>query len=117
VEGEDHLGLVHSFQPQRQHDDLDDEGGNGEEIVARQRRIGRIEKMRAEQQRQNQPAEQAGPALLEAEQQEFIGERAEPAVRLDRLQPRPDRREAGCAFGLANPLPPVFSSVAVIDEL
>ena len=46
--------------------------GQHQEVVAGERGALRIEQVRADQQRQHQRAEQAGPALLDAEADEFV---------------------------------------------
>ena len=89
-----HQGSDRSSRPDGAHaidHELDRQRRQGQEVIARQRRIRRIEQVRAQQQRQHQGAEQAGPALLEAEQQEFISPRAPAGTRRKRFQLRADR--------------------------
>ncbi len=94
MEDRDHLGFPPAFEPEKQHAGLNRDGAQGEEIIAGEGRIPGIEEMRAEQQCQHQRAEQAGPALLEPEQQEFV----EPALRagrgLERFEAGADASEA-----------------------
>jgi len=102
VEGADHQRLTRTFQPQGQHRDLDRDRRQGQEIIAMQRRAGGIEKMGREQQGQHQSAEQAGPALLEAEQQKLIGPGAWPRRDADRFQMGAYPRKAGRARGVVH---------------
>jgi hypothetical protein len=72
VEDQDDLGLLPGLQLESEHGDLDDDRGDDEEVVAGEPGALRIEQVRPDQQRQHQRAEQTGPALLDAEADEFV---------------------------------------------
>ena len=108
MEDQDDLGLLPGLQLEGEHGDLDGDGGDDEEVVAGEPGALRIEQVRADQQRQHQRAEQAGPALLDAEADELVervggaallGPGADAGLGLDEAgQWCPD---AGGAFGFA----------------
>src|SRR6185436_15174257 len=66
-------------------DGLHGDRSDDEEIVARDRRMRRPEKMGAEDERKHQAAKQARPGLLQAEEQKLIS----PAVPLRPRRPGP----------------------------
>jgi uncharacterized protein involved in type VI secretion and phage assembly len=92
VEHEDDQRLVPALQLQREQSRLDRDGGDDEKVVAGQRRVGGPEQMGAHQQGQHQTAEQAGPGLFQAEQQEFVAVPASAAPRAEPTRPEPRRR-------------------------
>ena len=95
VEHEYHLGLVPGFEAEAEHRDLYHQGGHEQRIVAGDRRAGRIPQVGRDQQPEHQAAEQARPALLEAEEHE-LEERVLPgAVEGEGFQPRAYSRETG----------------------
>jgi hypothetical protein len=88
---QDHLGFVEVFQPQRQKGELDQECGEQECVVAIDGPIGAPDQVGSDQKRQHQRGEQAGPGLLQAEQDEFGERRGEPVE--GRVHPVAERRE------------------------
>jgi hypothetical protein len=72
VEQCDDLGLVDGFETPRQHGDLNDNGGEEQEVVAAERSTFRIPKRCCDDQRDQRATEQAGPSLLDAEPHEFV---------------------------------------------
>ena len=70
MEHEDHLGLLPGLQLEGEHGRLDRERGQDQEVVAGEPGALRVEQVGADQQRQHQRAEQARPALLDAEADE-----------------------------------------------
>jgi hypothetical protein len=73
MEDEDHQRLVPAFQLQGQQGGLDGDRRQDQEIVAGDRGVLGPQQLGADQQGQHQRAEQAGPGLLQPEQQELIG--------------------------------------------
>ena len=116
VEDEDDLGLLPGLEPEGEHGGLDGDRREDQEIVAGERGTFRIEEVRADQQREHQRAEQARPALLDAEAEEFVGGSPGGAARgpgadagfgVDETgQRRPD---AGRAFGYTTPNGPLHA--------
>ena len=97
MEGEDHLGFLPGLEPEGEQPRLDRDRGKGQEIIAGEGGFGRVEIVGGEQQEEEQPAEQAGPGLLEAEQQELV-DPARPAAGDRRLLERkPNALEARVA--------------------
>ncbi len=82
MEHEDDLRFAPGFQLEREHADLNRDGREKQKIVARERSTTRIPKRGRDDERNHQPAEEAGPCLLDAEADELIRPRAQtPAVR------------------------------------
>ncbi len=77
-----------------EHARLDGNGAQGQEIIAGEGRVPGVEEMGAEQQYEHQRAEQAGPALLETEQQEFVDPALWARPGLEGLEARADASEA-----------------------
>ena len=145
MEDEDHLRLLPRLQLEGEHRDLDGDRSEHQEIVAGEPGALRVEEMRADQQRQHQRAEQARPALLDAEAGELVervsggpalGPFAEAGLGLDergraapRCVPRWRRRARGgvgtketrgnrrCMLLSLNPLPtPAYGALAPRKE-
>ena len=66
------MRLLPGLELEGEHGDLDGDGGEDEEVVAGEPGALRIEEVGADQQRQHQRAEQARPALLDAEADELV---------------------------------------------
>jgi hypothetical protein len=94
VEKQDDLRFGQRLQPEQQHARLDGQCGQRQEIIAMQQRVGGVEEMGGEQQCQHQCAEQARPALLEAEQQEFVEPQPPASARVELFEPQANRFEA-----------------------
>src|ERR1700726_2349191 len=100
MEEQDDLRLLQCFQPEKQHRDLDAEGGKEEKVIARQRGAPRIPIMCRNQQTNHRAAEETSPPLLHDEAEEFVsdgcrgpltGPMAELRLRHDEMrQRRPD---------------------------
>jgi hypothetical protein len=95
VEGEDDLRLVPAFETQGEHGDLNSDRRQRQRIIAVEQRVGRIEEVGRQQERQHQAAEQAGPPLLETEQQKFKRPCRRARRDLDRFQPGAYAGKAG----------------------
>ncbi len=67
------MGLVSGFQARDEQHDLDGDGGEAEEVVARQ--AEQREMMRQEEQAEEETGEEARPRLLQAENEELPQER------------------------------------------
>ena len=78
MEQEDDPRLLPALQPEGQHQPLNDQRPDDQNIIARDRRPAlrpdhRPQQMSPDQQHQHGPAEQTGPPLLQPEPQELIG--------------------------------------------
>ena len=69
---QDHLGLVPRLQPSCEQRELNRDHAEKQEVVAREHSVRRIEAPDRDHQADGDAAEQAGPALLEAETKQFI---------------------------------------------
>ena len=69
---QDHLCFIRCLQPARKQRDLNRDHAEKQKVVARKPRARRIEPPGGDHQEHSDPAEQAGPALLQAEAQEFV---------------------------------------------
>lgn len=65
-----------------------------------QNRLGRVEQVRGEKQDEQQCAEQAGPGLLEPEQQELVHPQSPAGAGIEAFELQSERREAAVAFAL-----------------
>ena len=71
---QDDLGLLPGLQARSQQRGLDGEHAEEEKVIARERRIRRIEPPCQQHQRHRDAAEKAGPSLLHTEAEEFVEE-------------------------------------------
>ena len=67
VEEDNHPELTDGFEPRGNHQDLDHDGGEGQEIVPGQCGVVGIPEARRQDHGEERGAEDAGPGLLEAE--------------------------------------------------
>lgn len=95
MEDQDDLRFLKRFQLEDQHSHLNAERGERQEIVAMERGIVRVKKECREQKEQQHRAEQAGPRLLEAEQQELVEPEPPATTGIEAFKPLADRLEAG----------------------
>src|SRR3546814_12589915 len=82
------------FRSEEEQRKLDQHRTHGQRVIAVNWRVLGPQEMCREQQRQHQRAEQAGPALLEAENEEFEEPAARSRLDRHRLEPRADPVEA-----------------------
>jgi len=97
VEDEDHPCLAPSLEAECEHPGLNGGRGEGQEVIAAERGAVGVKQVRPQEQREQQAAEQAGPALLEAEQQEFVEPQPPACAGVEGFEPEADRLEAGVA--------------------
>jgi hypothetical protein len=71
VEDQDDLGLIQPLQPQGKEQKLNRDRIEEQEVVTRQRPVSLPEQLGGDDAGQHEPAEQAGPGFLEAENEEF----------------------------------------------
>ncbi len=81
MEDQDDLGFRQGLQPKKEHRELNRQRGDEQEIVARQPQRVRRQELRADDQGQHQPAEQAGPGLFQAEDQKLDQRAGDAALR------------------------------------
>jgi len=72
MEQKDGLGLFERLHPEGQQESLDRQGGQEQEIIARQRGVAGIREIGGDQQGAHEAPEEAGPALLDAEPKELV---------------------------------------------
>jgi hypothetical protein len=99
VEDQDHLGFLDRLEAESEHRGLDGEGGQEHEIVTGERGAGRVPTMGRQDERDHQPAEQAGPGLLYAEADEFV----DTGARGPLLRPSPEPLLGGNEAGERGP--------------
>jgi hypothetical protein len=90
------MTVVPALQPGGEQQGLHADRRQHQEVVAGERRVRRPQVVGADDQREHRRAEQAGPGLLQPEQQELVGPGAEPRA----LRPGPDARVHGDDAGL-----------------
>src|SRR5580698_2613499 len=78
VEDEDDFGLADRFHTQKKQRRLDGEGGKEQEVVTRQPGVMRVEPFCEEDESEDDRAEEAGPGLLEGEEEKLPEEGVEP---------------------------------------
>src|SRR3546814_8267900 len=97
VEDQDDERLLRRFEPESEHGELDQHRADRDRVITVERRVGGPEQMRAEQQREHQPAEQARPAPFETEDEKLVTPAARAWGVRHRLQSRANSLEAAAA--------------------